>query len=144
MSTKAPKSNFNSGEETTSTVVSQALNKETEIAKGKRGRKRIRGEMKRMSFSLSKRLYEEFKDFSLERGMSIQDILHAELEEYLDAAEKPVLKVRYVKDPEGNVARGVDLDVELKERLEEYAKESKISKRFILEGLISKFLDEMQ
>ena len=138
MTTKS-KNNLSTGDGHTSTVVAEAAK-----AKSKRGRKRVRGEMKRMSFKISKTLYNEFKDFSLERGMSIQDILHAELEEYLDADEKPLLKVRYVKDPEGNVARGVDLDVELKEQLEAYAKESKLSKRFILEGLISKFLDEMQ
>lgn len=141
MSSKSTKNNFLSSEEVKSTVVAEAA--APVKVKNPRGRKRIRGEMKRMSFSLSKTLYNEFKDFSLEHGMSIQDILHSELEEYLNAEEKPTLKVRYKKDPEGNVARGVDLDVDLKVRLEEYAQESKLSKRFILEGLISKYLDEM-
>lgn len=108
---------------------------------GKRGRKRIRGEMERLSFSISNKLYDELKDYTLTYGMTLQTIVHRELEVYLQMEEKPVLELRYGKEY-GDIARGVDLSSQLKEKFDEHTKVHKLKKRFIIEGLLSKFINE--
>lgn len=142
LSNVSKRDNFNTADTTNKPTLIQAVSDRT-IPK-KRGRKQVRGDMKRISFLLDEQLYQEFKQFCAETGQMMQHIIQYTLQEFLHTEDKPVLRNSYALQSTGNVQRGVDIEVDLAEKLDEYVANAGVTKRFVIESLLAKYLQEHQ
>ena len=95
-------------------------------------------EKKRLSVHLSISLEKEFKTLSKRLGISVADLLNAELKQFLNEPDERSLFNHYVEDEFAN--RGYNLDATVKQQLDDYCATHNRSKRFVVEAILSDFV----